>query len=50
MVTNKVGQGRAASANTRPLDLLTARNNRLDDLLAVQMLFLLYKIIIKKNT
>jgi hypothetical protein len=51
VVTNKVGQGKATSANTRPLDLLATRSNRLDDLLAVQTLFLLYKIIIKiKNT
>jgi len=37
-VTNKVGQGqgRAARANTRPLDLLVARSNRLGGLLTVQ--------------
>jgi len=37
-VTNRVGhrQGRVARADTRPLDLLAARTNRLGDLLAVQ--------------
>ncbi len=36
VVTNRAGQGRAARADTRPLDLLVARNNRLGGLLAVQ--------------
>jgi hypothetical protein len=38
VVTNRAGQGqgRAARADTRPLDLLAARNNRLGGLLAVQ--------------
>jgi hypothetical protein len=32
----QTGQGRVARANTRPLDLLAARNNRLGGFLAVQ--------------
>jgi len=38
VVTNRAGQGqgRVAMANTRPLDLLAARINRLGGLLAVQ--------------
>jgi hypothetical protein len=32
----RAGQGRATRADTRPLDLLSARNNRLGGLLAVQ--------------
>jgi hypothetical protein len=32
----RAGQGRAAKANTRPLDLLAARSNRLGGLLTVQ--------------
>jgi len=32
----KAGQGRAARVDTRPLDLMAARSNRLGGLLAVQ--------------
>jgi len=35
-VTNRAGQGKAARADTRPLDLLAACSNRLGGLLAVQ--------------
>jgi len=36
MVTNRAGQGRAARADTRPLDLLAACSNCLGGLLTVQ--------------
>jgi hypothetical protein len=38
VVTNRAGagQGRAAKADTHPVDLLAARSNRLGGLLAVQ--------------
>jgi len=35
-VTKRAGQGRATRVDTRPLDLLAARGNRLGGLLAVQ--------------
>jgi hypothetical protein len=36
VVTNRAGQGRAARADTRPLDLLAARSNRMGGFLTVQ--------------